>query len=63
MEEREAGLGWPMSTCHSLVPLALQGLTEINLSGLALCDSNYSINSTSGGCQSTLFSVAHGINQ
>ena len=24
MEDKEAGLGWPMSTCHSLVPLALK---------------------------------------
>ena len=34
----------------------LQGLTEKNLSGLALCGRNYSIYSTSGGCQSALFS-------
>ena len=60
MEDREAGLGWPMSTCHrsgSTCP-QMQGLTERDLSGLALCSRNYSV---SGGCQNVLFSF-HGLN-
>ena len=39
MEDREAGLGWPMSRCHRSGATCpqMQGLTEKDLSGLALC--------------------------
>ena len=52
MEDRDAGLGWPMSTCHSLVPPALmQGLTKQTFSGLTLCGRSTT------GCQGTWVST------